>query len=86
MRDCNLSEKFTKLEGMACSQNNTLRLGICPDLLEEKLLERGPERMTHTLFIFKKQVVTAIPITNVGDFSHLLLKNLTTLSGAPHNQ
>ena len=86
MRDCDLSEKFSKLEGMACSQNNTLGLGLCLDLLEERLLERGPERLTHTRFVLEEQVVTAIPVAIVGDLTHLRLEYLTTLGGAPHMQ
>ena len=71
MRDYDLSEKLSKLEGMACSQNNTLGLGVCLDLLEELLLERGSECLTHTQFVFEEQVVSAIPVGFVADLTHL---------------
>ena len=77
MRDCDLSEKSAKLEGVACSQNNTLGLGVCLDLLEEQLLECGPERLTHTQFVFEEQVVTAIPVAIVGNLTHFQLEELS---------
>ena len=86
MRDCDFSEKLTKLEGMACSQNNTLGLGVSLDLLEELLLECGSECLTHTQFVFEEQVVTVIPVSFVADLTHFGLEDLATLGGAPHMQ